>query len=121
LPRSRETCSRACSLGEALFGRDLVVSHAGSGTVVATLAVGLPSVLLPMGADQPWVADRGHALGACRVLDPLTCTPTRVHSTVLPLLEDCPERHAAWDIARKVSALPTTAEAVDLLEQLGAR
>ena len=112
---------RFVPLGEALAGRDLVVSHAGSGTVVATLAVGLPSVLLPMGADQPWVADRGRALGACRVLDPLTCTPARVHSTVVPLLEDCPERNAAEDIARQTCALPTTAEAVDLLEQLAAR
>jgi UDP:flavonoid glycosyltransferase YjiC (YdhE family) len=112
---------RFVPLSEALAGRDLVVSHAGSGTVVATLAVGLPSVLLPMGADQPWVADRARALGACRMLDPLTCTPSRVHSTVVPLLGDCTERHAAAEIARKVSALPTTAEAVDLLEQLGAR
>jgi UDP:flavonoid glycosyltransferase YjiC (YdhE family) len=74
-----------------------------------------------MGADQPWVADRGRALGACRVLDPLTCTPARVHSTVVPLLEDCPERNAAEDIARQTSALPTTAEADDLHEQLAAR
>ena len=39
-------------LTQALPGRDLVVSHAGSGTVAATLALGLPSVLLPLGADQ---------------------------------------------------------------------
>ena len=109
---------RFVPLGEALAGRDLVVSHAGSGTVVATLAVGLPSVLLPMGADQPWVADRSRALGACRVLDPLTCTPAGVRSTVVPLLEDCAERHAATDIARAAAALPTTTEAVDLLEHL---
>jgi UDP:flavonoid glycosyltransferase YjiC (YdhE family) len=109
---------RFVPLGEALAGRDLVVSHAGSGTVVATLAVGLPSVLLPMGADQPWVADRSRALGTSRVLDPMTCTPAEVHSTVVSLLEDCPERHAAADIARKAAALPTTTEAVDLLEHL---
>jgi len=109
---------RFVPLGEALAGRDLVVSHAGSGTVVASLALGLPSVLLPMGADQPWVADRSRALGASRVLDPLTCTPTEVRGTALSLLEDCLERHAAADIARKASGLPTTSDAVDLLEHL---
>lgn len=112
---------RFVPLGKALAGRDLVISHAGSGTVVAALALGLPSVLLPMGADQPWVAERSRALGACRVLDPLSCTPTTVRSTVVPLLEDCPERHAATDIARTASALPTTSEAVDLLEDLAQR
>jgi UDP:flavonoid glycosyltransferase YjiC (YdhE family) len=35
-----------------------VVSHAGSGSVLGALAHGLPSVLLPMGADQP-----EHAVG----------------------------------------------------------
>lgn len=110
---------RFVPLREALAGRDLVVSHAGSGTVVASLALGLPSVLLPMGADQPWVADRCLALGAGRVLDPLTCTPTEVRGAVVPLLDDCPERHAAADIARRASGLPTTAEAVVLLERLG--
>ncbi|WP_222266408.1 glycosyltransferase [Modestobacter marinus] len=110
---------RFVPLAEALADRDLVVSHAGSGTVVATLALGLPSLLLPMGADQPWVADRGRALGVCRVLDPLTCTPGEVRSDALHLLAgDCPERAAARELARRARALPTTAQAVDLLERL---
>ena len=35
-----------------------VVSHGGSGSLLAALAHGLPSVLLPMGADQPQNAAR---------------------------------------------------------------
>ncbi|HEY8788110.1 MAG TPA: glycosyltransferase [Actinopolymorphaceae bacterium] len=42
---------------------DVVVSHAGSGSVIGALAFGVPLVLLPMGADQPLNADRCLALG----------------------------------------------------------
>jgi UDP:flavonoid glycosyltransferase YjiC (YdhE family) len=109
---------RFVPLPEALPGRDLVISHAGSGTVIATLALGLPSLLLPMGADQPWTADRCRALGVARVLDPLTCTSTQVTTTVTSLLDDCPEKHAAQAHARQTAELRTTAEATDLLEAL---
>jgi MGT family glycosyltransferase len=109
---------RFVPLADALRGRDLVVSHAGSGTVVATLALGLPSLLLPMGADQPWTADRCAALGVSRVLDPLTCTPDDVAGAVLHLLSDGAARQAARALAREAARLPTTAEATDLLEQL---
>jgi UDP:flavonoid glycosyltransferase YjiC (YdhE family) len=110
---------RFVPLAEALAGRQLAVSHAGSGTVVASLAVGLPSLLLPMGADQPWIADRCTALGVSRVLDPLTCTPAEVTAAVLDLLDDCPERRAARALARRAAELPTTEDAADLLEDLG--
>src|SRR3954452_7560462 len=110
--------ARFVPLVDALAGRDLVVSHAGSGTVVATLALGLPSLLLPLGADQPWTADRCTALGVSRVLDPLTCTPADVADTVLDLLDDGAARRAARALAEQAAKLPTTAEVTDLLEQL---
>jgi UDP:flavonoid glycosyltransferase YjiC (YdhE family) len=109
---------RFVPLAGALAGRDLVVSHAGSGTVVASLALGLPSLLLPMGADQPWTADRCAALGVARVLDPLTCSPEEVATAARALLEDDAPRRAAADLAARAAALPTTAQATDLLEQL---
>src|SRR4051794_12205007 len=112
---ARIRVERFVPLREALAGRQLVVSHAGSGTVLAALALGLPSILLPMGADQPWTADRCRALGVSRVLDPLTCTPSQVTSTVVELLGDCPERPRAEALARQAARLPTTADAADLL------
>src|SRR5947209_2445078 len=49
----------------ALFPRcDVVVSHGGSGTMLAALAHALPMVMLPQGANQFWNADRCAALGA---------------------------------------------------------
>ena len=54
---------------------DLVISHGGSGTTMGTLAHGLPSVLFPMGADQPHNAKRCVDLGTARALDPVSATP----------------------------------------------
>jgi UDP:flavonoid glycosyltransferase YjiC (YdhE family) len=47
---------RFVPLAEVLPSCAAVVSHGGSGTVVASLAAGVPCVLLPMGADQPFNA-----------------------------------------------------------------
>jgi UDP-N-acetylglucosamine transferase subunit ALG13 len=50
----------------------LVVTHAGHGTVMASIAAGVPLVCIPMGRDQPAVADRvaHHGLGVA--VDPTT-------------------------------------------------
>ena len=46
---------------------DLVICHAGSGTVMAALAHGLPLVLVPLGADQPQNARRCAALNQSQI------------------------------------------------------
>lgn len=63
----------ACSMAAARFVphdavlpyADLVITHAGHGTVMAALSAGVPLVCLPMGRDQPAVAERvtHHGLG----------------------------------------------------------
>src|SRR5262249_24388703 len=73
---------------EVLARSAAVVSHAGSGTVLGALAFGLPSVLLPMGADQPFNAARADTLGVARVLDALTCSPRDVHDAVSAVLNE---------------------------------
>lgn len=96
-----------------------MICHAGSNTVVAALALGLSSLPLPLGADQPWMADRCTALGVSRVLDPLTCTPSDAATTVHEVLEDGAARRSAEALGRRAAQLPTTAEAANLLERLG--
>lgn len=56
----------------------VVVSHGGSGSVIGALAYGLPMVLLPMGADQPYNAARCAQLGVAQVLDAVEATPESV-------------------------------------------
>jgi UDP:flavonoid glycosyltransferase YjiC (YdhE family) len=97
---------------------DLVVSHAGSGTVVGALAHGLPMVLLPMGADQLLNADRCVALGVARVLDPVAATAGEAKAAVAAMLADEPARRAAGRLHDEIADLPPLSLAVEQLEAL---
>ena len=99
----------------------LVISHAGSGSVMGALAHGLPSILLPMGADQPDNARRCAELGVGRVLDPVTVTPAQIRDTVADVLADPEYRRAADRLRAEISTLPGPEHAVPLLESLVAR
>jgi UDP:flavonoid glycosyltransferase YjiC (YdhE family) len=97
-----------------------VVSHGGSGSVVATLAHGLPSVLLPMGADQPGNAARCEELGVARVLEAVTATPEDVAGTVRSVLEESSYRRAAERVREEIASLPGPDAAVERLNTLRA-
>lgn len=97
-----------------------VVSHGGSGSVLGALAHGLPSVLLPMGADQPHNAARCAALGVAQVLDPIAATPASVREALTTVLDDPAYRRAAERMRDEIAALPEPMYAVRLLERLAA-
>jgi UDP:flavonoid glycosyltransferase YjiC (YdhE family) len=97
---------------------DAVVCHAGSGSVVGALALGLPLVLLPLGADQPHNADRCAALGVARVLDPVTATAAGLRAAVQDVLRSPDVRVAARRLREQCLALPSAADAVAALEAL---
>ncbi|MEN3283730.1 MAG: hypothetical protein V7607_4870 [Solirubrobacteraceae bacterium] len=93
-----------------------VVSHAGSGSILGALAHGLPSVLLPMGADQPQNAARCDELGVARILDATRATPQVVRDAVADVIADPSCRMAAERIADEIAALPGPERTVALLE-----
>lgn len=97
---------------------DLVVSHGGSGSVVGALAHGLPMVLIPMGADQPWNAERAAAVGVARVLDPVSATPAEVADAVNGVLANPGHRQAAERLRDEMAALRGPQTAISLLERL---
>jgi UDP:flavonoid glycosyltransferase YjiC (YdhE family) len=97
---------------------DLVVSHGGSGSLMGALAHGLPSVLLPLGADQPYNARRCLELGIARVLDPVAVTPEEVRMTVAAVLADGAYRRAAERVRAEINALPGAEQTIPLLEGL---
>jgi MGT family glycosyltransferase len=97
---------------------DVVISHAGSGSVMGALAFGLPSVLVPMGADQPLNADRCVGLGVGRALDAVSSTPADFTDAVSVVLRDRSYRVAAGQIAKEISTLPGADHAADLVEHL---
>jgi UDP:flavonoid glycosyltransferase YjiC (YdhE family) len=96
----------------------LVISHGGSGSVLGALAHGLPSVLIPMGADQPLNAARCEELGLGRMLDPIEATPESVREAVSAVLADPAYRRAAERMRDEIVAQPGPEQAVMLLERL---
>jgi hypothetical protein len=103
---------------EVLARSHAVVSHAGSGTMLGAIAFGLPSVLLPMGVDQPFNAVRANALGVARVLDALRCSPADVYNAVTAVLTEPSYREHAETLGASTRALPTAADIWPRLEQL---
>jgi len=89
-----------------------VVSQGGSGIALGALAHGLPSVFLPVGADQPYTAARVAGLGAGIVLDPLTAGPEDIAAAARRILEEPAFAAAAGRIRAEWLALPDAAEAI---------
>lgn len=98
---------------------DLVVSHAGSGSVIATLAHALPMLLIPMGADQPLNAARCESLGVAKVLDAIEASPEMIRDAASQILNADSYRLAAKSIQDEIAAMPPVSSAVELLEQVG--
>jgi UDP:flavonoid glycosyltransferase YjiC (YdhE family) len=96
---------------------DAVLCHAGSGTTLATLAAGLPLVLVPQGADQFDNARACERAGAARILMPDQVTPDAVRHAVRTVLpDDSSERAAARTLAAEIAAMPSAIEVVNELE-----
>jgi UDP:flavonoid glycosyltransferase YjiC (YdhE family) len=103
---------------EVLPRCDLVVSHGGSGSVMGALAHGLPSVLMPLGADQPYNIRRCVELGVGLELEPVTVTPDEIRVTVEDMLADDRYRRAAERMRDEINAMPGPEATVPLLEAL---
>jgi UDP:flavonoid glycosyltransferase YjiC (YdhE family) len=99
---------------------NLVVSHAGSGSVMGALSHGLPMVLIPVGADQPLNAARCEHLGVARVLDAVRATPDSVREATSEVLAEPTYRRNAERIRDEIAAMPSPERAVRLLERLAA-
>jgi UDP:flavonoid glycosyltransferase YjiC (YdhE family) len=97
----------------------VVVTHGGSGALLAALALGVPAVVLPMGADQLDNADRVTDLGVGLVLDPITARPVDIAVAVTTLLRDDNYRDRAACLATEAASqqpLESVQELLALLE-----
>jgi UDP:flavonoid glycosyltransferase YjiC (YdhE family) len=104
--------------GSVLPRCDLVVNHAGSGSILGALGHGLPIVALPLGADQPWNADRVEALGLGLVLDAVDATPDDLAGAIASALGDAGIRARSEAIRAEVEGLPGPDTTVPFLERL---
>lgn len=88
---------------------DAVISHAGSGTATATLSRGLPTVAVPLFADQPHNAERIAAAGAGVVVPP-TEVRDRLAGAVHLVLSDPSYSAAAGAVAAQIASKPSASE-----------
>ena len=96
----------------------LVVSHGGSGSLMGALEHGLPSVLTPLGADQPHNARRAADLGVATSLDAAAVTPAEIEHAVTAMLGDARAHETALELKAEIDALPPVEATVPLLERL---
>jgi UDP:flavonoid glycosyltransferase YjiC (YdhE family) len=102
-----------------------VVSHGGAGTTLGALAAGLPLVIAPLFADQPFNARRVAAVGAGVALDPPPAEgppipdvdPAELQAAIEEVLGDPAYAEAAGRIAAEMRALPPTDAALETLGQ----
>jgi UDP:flavonoid glycosyltransferase YjiC (YdhE family) len=95
---------------------DLVVTHAGFGTVMYSAGAGKPTLCLPNGRDQNDNAARVEALGLGRALSP-DAAPAEIGSTVMDMLGDKALHRASRSFASGVSRFGELAHAAELIEQ----
>jgi len=101
-----------------LDGAVLTVTHAGHGTVAASLAHGVPIVALPNpAADQPFLAARVQQLGAGVALDGES-GPTAIRNAVRDVMTQPSYAAAAANLAIAIQAAPGVGGAVVELERL---
>jgi len=95
-----------------------VVSHCGSGTAIGALAVGLPQLCLPQGADQFLNATAIASAGAGLSISPSDVAVETVRSCVGRLLRDAGFAIAARRIAADIAAMPSPADAAVAIADL---
>lgn len=98
---------------------DVVVTHGGYNTVMASLGVGCPLVLAPVGADQLDNARRCIALGVGLGMTRDNLTPENVRLVTREVLANQAYRAAAARLRHEIELLPGSDRAVELVEQLG--
>jgi UDP:flavonoid glycosyltransferase YjiC (YdhE family) len=97
----------------------VTVTHAGHGTVAASLAHGVPLVALPNpAADQPALAEQIERLGVGIALDGEIATPEDIADAVHTLLDDDSYAANARKLAHTIGALPGPSGAAALLERV---
>jgi MGT family glycosyltransferase len=99
---------------------DLVVSHAGLTTAMASLSYGVPMLCMPLGRDQPLNAERVVACGAGQMIS-AEAAVDEIRASILDILGSERHRRAAGQMARVIARYGNGAVALDELEGLLAK
>ncbi len=105
---------------ELLPRASLVITHAGLGTVMTSLAYGVPLLCMPFGRDQFFNAARVAALGVGQRV-PLDASDVTLADAARRLLDDVRMREAAARFSQVIKAYRNGAAAVEEIEHLARR
>ena len=97
---------------------DAIVGHGGFGTTLTALASGVPLVVLPLFADQPYNAARVAAVGAGITLEGGRAAISQLYGALRRVLTEASFRDNARRIADEVDRLPPASDCVPFLEGL---
>ena len=103
---------------EILKRAALVITHAGINTVLESLREGVPQVAVPLANDQPGVAARVKARGACVVVSRHRLNAARLRKAVALVLQDARYREAAKALQKTILAMDGPGRAADIIEQV---
>jgi UDP:flavonoid glycosyltransferase YjiC (YdhE family) len=105
---------------EVLRSSDLLITHAGHGTVMAGATHGVPMLCFPMGRDQPMNADRVAQLGIGAVVG-AEAPASEIRQVIAAMLADVVVTKRAKEFARSLAGHPGLEDAVDLVEGMADR
>ena len=111
------TATQFVAHDELLPHTNLLITHAGHGTVMAGSTFGIPMLCIPMGRDQPAVADRAKELGLAHVCQPDASTD-EIAAAVTAALGDSAMAAASRAFSQRVESHPGIEEAVERIESL---
>jgi len=97
---------------------ELLISHAGHGSVMKALWHGRPMVLIPWGRDQPGVAARAQALGVADVVPRTEATRETLAAAVDRVLVNAEMRNTAATHSARLRATDPPARAAARIDSL---
>jgi len=96
-----------------------VVHHGGAGTTAAGLRAGIPTIVIPFFADQPFWGHRVAALGVGTAPIPRKdLTAERLAKAIQQVVNDPGMRQRAADLGAKIQAEDGVAHAVAIVQEL---
>ena len=100
-----------------------VVHHGGAGTTAAGLSAGRPTLICPIGADQPMWGDRVHRELGCgpKPIPLAKLTPALLASRLHALVSDAGFCTRATELAARIAREDGLARAVEVIEAEGRR
>jgi MGT family glycosyltransferase len=96
---------------------DAFVTHGGFNSVKEAAILGVPMVVVPITADQPYSAERCAALGIGRAIAADNRTPDAIRSAVQQVLSDPGYRESAKRFQAEMLSLPGRERLVALIEE----